>query len=80
MARGLGSHFDPHLGWMKEHGVGSYCWGLVAGRIQTEYPWDSWVKEYTSEPSPWFHDVLRRDGNAYDPAETAYIRSVTGIS
>jgi hypothetical protein len=78
MARSLGSTFDPHLGWMKEQGVGAYCWGFVAGRIQTEYPWDSWVKRYDDEPSPWFHDVLRRDGRAYDPAEVAYIRSLTG--
>jgi hypothetical protein len=77
MARTLGSTFDPHLGWMKAQGVGAYCWGFVAGRIQTEYPWDSWVKRYADAPSPWFHDVLRADGSAWDPAETAYIRSLT---
>lgn len=78
MARTLGSTFDPHLGWMKEHEVGAYCWGFVAGRIQTEYSWDSWVKRYPGEPPVWFHDVLRRDGTPYDPAEVAYIRSLTG--
>jgi hypothetical protein len=78
MARSLGSTFDPHLGWMKEQGVGAYCWGFVAGRIQTEYSWDSWVKTYDAEPSPWFHDVLRKDGTPYDPAEVAYIRSLAG--
>jgi hypothetical protein len=77
MARTLGSTFDPHLGWMKQQGVGAYCWGFVAGRIQTEYSWDSWVKTYEEEPSPWFHDVLRPDGSPYDPAEVAYIRSLT---
>lgn len=77
LARALGSTFDPHLGWMKEQGVGAYCWGFVAGRIQTEYSWDSWVKEYEHEPDPWFHDILRADGSPYDPAEVAYIRSLT---
>ncbi|MGH0035412.1 MAG: 1,4-beta-xylanase [Myxococcota bacterium] len=77
LARTLGSTFDPHLGWMKEQGVGAYCWGFVAGRIQTEYGWDSWAREYDAEPSPWFHDVLRPDGTPYDPEEAAYIRSVT---
>ena len=77
MARMMGSTFDPNLGWMKEQGVGAYCWGFVAGRIQTEYGWDSWVKQYEAEPDPWFHDVLRPDGTAYDPAEAAYIRSLT---
>jgi hypothetical protein len=77
MARTLGSTFDPHLGWMKDQGVGAYCWGLVAGRSQTEYGWDSWVREYDAEPSPWFHDVLRPDGSPYDAAEVEYIRSLT---
>jgi hypothetical protein len=77
MARTSGSTFDPHLGWMKEQEVGAYCWGFVAGRIQTEYGWDSWVKHYDAEPEPWFHDVLRPDGSPYDEAEVAYIVSLT---
>lgn len=77
MARGLGSTFDPHLGWMRGAGVGAYCWGFVQGRIQTEYPWDSWVKRYEEEPDPWFHDVLRTDGSPYDRGEVDYIRSLT---
>jgi hypothetical protein len=77
LARGLGSSFDPQLAWMREHEVGAYCWGLVAGRTQTQYPWDSWVKSYASEPTPWHHDVLRSDGTPYDAAEVVFIRSVT---
>jgi hypothetical protein len=77
MARSMGSTFDPHLGWMAEQGVGAYCWGFVAGRIQTEYGWDSWARRYEAEPEPWFHDLLRSDGTPYDPAEVAYIRSHT---
>jgi len=41
---------------------GAYCWGFVNGKTQTIYPWDSWDKQYTSEPNPWFHDILRADG------------------
>jgi hypothetical protein len=78
MARSLGSTFDPQLVWMKEHGVGAYCWGLVAGRTQTEYPWDSWVRAYDEAPDPWFHDVLRPDGSPFDPEEVALIRRLTG--
>lgn len=78
MMRGTGNFFDPFLGWMRGNEVGAYCWGLVQGRIQTEYSWDSWVKTYESEPELWFHDVLRPDGTPYDPAEVAYIRSLTG--
>jgi hypothetical protein len=80
MARTLGSTFDPCLGFMKDQGVGAYCWGFVAGCIQTEYGWDSWVRGYAGEPEPWFHDVLRPDGSPYDPEEVAYIRALTGGS
>jgi hypothetical protein len=77
LARGLGSHFDPHLAWMKRAGVGAWCWGLVAGRTQTHLPWDSWLKPCLSEPAPWHHEILRADGSAYDEAELAFIRSLT---
>lgn len=81
LARGLGSWFDPHLAWMKREGVGAYCWGLVAGRTQTHYPWDSWVEAYPGEPDPWHHEILRPDGTPYDEAEVALIRRVTsGLS
>jgi hypothetical protein len=77
LARGLGSRFDPHLAWLKDQEVGAYCWGLVAGRTQTHYPWDSWLKPYAAEPEPWHHEILRGDGAPYDPAEVDFIRSVT---
>jgi hypothetical protein len=77
MARPQGSRFDPVLGYFKEQNVGAYCWGFVNGKTQTIYPWDSWDKQYTSEPDPWFHDLLRSDGTPYDPNETAYIKLLT---
>ncbi len=78
MARPAGSRFDPHLQVFKETNVGAYCWGLVDGRSQTIYPWDSWQKTYTAAPPVWFHDIFHRDGTPYDAAEVKYIRSVTG--
>lgn len=78
MARGAGSTFDPVLGRFKEQDVGAYNWGFVAGRTQTNYPWDSWVTAYDGEPTPWFHDILRSDGAPYDPPEVEYIKSVIG--
>ena len=77
LARSLGSCFDPHLAWMKIQGVGAYNWGLVAGRTQTHYPWDSWVKAYPAEPEIWHHEILRPDGTAFDESERAFIQSVT---
>jgi hypothetical protein len=62
---------------MKAQGIGAYCWGCVAGRIQTHYGWDSWFRAYETDPDAWFHDVLRPDGSPYDPAEVAYPRALT---
>lgn len=78
MARGNGSYFDPILTYFKEQGVGAYCWGFVAGKSQTIYPWDTWNRKYTAEPKLWFHDIFRGDGTAYRQQELDYIRSVTG--
>jgi hypothetical protein len=77
MARPMNSRFDPILGYFKEQKVGAYNWGLVDGKTQTIYPWDSWRKEYTGEPPVWFHDIFRGDGTPYDPEEVRYIQSLT---
>jgi hypothetical protein len=80
MARPTGSRFDPVLGFLKDQKVAAYNWGFVDGKTQTIYPWDSWEKQYTSEPSPWFHDIFRRDGAPYDAAEVEYIKRLTGAA
>jgi hypothetical protein len=77
MARGNASTFDPKLGYFQRENVGAYNWGFVDGKSQTIYPWDSWRKQYDGEPSPWFHDILRRDGTPYDRQEVEYIKAVT---
>jgi hypothetical protein len=78
MSRGSGSTFDPHLGYLKEQKVAAYQWGLVDGKTQTIYPWDSWQKTYTGEPPTWFHELFRKDGTPYDKKEADYIRRLTG--
>lgn len=77
MSRGNNSFFDPNLGYLKSQGVSAYNWGLVSGKSQTIYPWDSWTRPYDAEPVLWFHDIFRRDGTPYRPAEAAYIRDIT---
>jgi hypothetical protein len=77
MARPAKSTFDPHLGYLRVHRVGAYNWGFVVGKTQTQYPWDSWRKQYSAEPKVWFHDIFRPDGKPYDPAEVRYIQQVT---
>jgi len=74
MARPLGSTFAAILPLLKRESVGAYNWGLVSGKTQTIYPWDSWEKSYTGEPALWFHDIFRNDGAPYNPKETEFLK------
>lgn len=77
MSRGSGSTFERILPVLRQANVSGYCWGLVAGKTQTNYPWDSWQKQYKAEPTLWFHDIFRKDGTPYDRSETERIRRIT---
>jgi hypothetical protein len=77
MARSEGSTFEETLPIAKRYHVGAINWGLVQGKTQTVYPWDSWQKPYDHEPTPWFHDIFRTDGRPYDARETALIRKLS---
>ena len=77
MSRGSGSTFNAILPYFKKEGIGAYNWGLVVGKTQTNYPWDSWQKPYESEPPLWFHEVFQPDGQPYRTEETELIRKLT---
>ena len=72
LARGR-SDFATHLPIFARERVGSFFWGLVNGRTQTQYPWGS--PGGGSEPDLWFHDLLRTDGSFYLEAERAVLRA-----
>jgi len=79
MARSVGSTFDTILPIAREEHVGAINWGLVAGKTQTNLPWESWQHPYVhDEPPVWFHEVLRPDGTPYRRAEADLIRRLTG--
>jgi hypothetical protein len=81
MARGNGSFFMGSMLVAKVHNVGMINWGLVQGKSQTHLPWDSWAHPYVDrEPSVWFHEVFRNDGQPYIPEEVTFIRRMTGKS
>lgn len=80
MARPFGNTFQEILPLFREHGVGAYNWGLVAGKTQTHCPWDSWQQPYESEPELWFHDIFRENGEPYITAETDFIREITKVN
>ena len=79
MARGAGSTFDGTLPVAKRLHVAAINWGLVDGKTQTRYPWDSWQRPYVLEQPPlWFHEVFHPDGTPYRQAEADLIRRLTG--
>ncbi|HEY4416381.1 MAG TPA: cellulase family glycosylhydrolase [Verrucomicrobiae bacterium] len=78
MARGNHSTFQGILPVLKANGVAAYNWGLVSGKSQTIYPWDSWKHHYTNEPTVWFHDVFHADGTPFSVPEVQLIRKLTG--
>ncbi len=72
------SRFATHLQVFKDEGVGCCFWGLVNGKSQTQFPWGS--PAGAPEPDPWFHDLFRRDGTAYLPDETEFVREfIAGV-
>ncbi|MCD6304219.1 MAG: cellulase family glycosylhydrolase [Planctomycetes bacterium] len=73
-----GCTFQAVLPYMKAKRIGAINWGLVAGRIQTQYPWSSWKHPLPAEPKVWPHDLLRPNGRPFDPAEVELIRRLTG--
>lgn len=72
MARTEGSRFQDSLPVLKEKGVAAYNWGLVSGKSQTIFSWNS--LKGAPEPDLWFHDILRTDGTPFDEEETVLIR------
>src|SRR5882724_10567170 len=69
LARTLGSTVDGVLPVAKRHNVGAINWGLVAGKTQTYFPWDSWDHPYTTAPKLWFQDLVQPDGRPYRVTE-----------
>src|ERR1700722_5061403 len=76
MARSNGSTFQNTLPVLKEYHVGAINWGLVAGKTQTYFPWDSWEHPYSAVSKVWFHDLLRPDGTAFQGIESQTIRTL----
>lgn len=77
MARPEGSTITGILPVAKRRNVGVFNWGLVAGKSQTYYPWDSWDHPYAEIPKVWFHDLLRPNGRPFQNAEIRTIQALT---
>ncbi|MEP7340992.1 MAG: cellulase family glycosylhydrolase [Acidobacteriota bacterium] len=79
MARGNKSTFQGTMPIAKRYKVAAYNWGFVAGKTQTNLPWDSWKQPYVDrEPAIWFHEIFKADGTPYRAEEVEFIRQMTG--
>ncbi len=76
MARTRGSTFQNTLPVYQRERVGAMSFGLVAGKMNTHFPWGS--KAGAPEPKVWFHDILRGDGTPFDPQEVVFLKQITG--
>jgi hypothetical protein len=77
MARTRESRFDNIMPLLKERKIAAINWGLVTGKSNTMYAWDTPIPD-GSEPKIWFHDIFRKDGTPYSEEEIKLIRSLTG--
>lgn len=75
MARTRNSRFSNILPLLKKENVGAINWGLVAGKSNTIYAWDSPLPD-GSQPGEWFHDIFKPDGSPYLQDETDLIKKL----
>lgn len=77
MARTRNSRFSNIMPVLKEENVGAINWGLVNGKSNTIYQWDTPI-DSGEEPDEWFHDIFRKDGTPYRQDEVDMIMKLNG--
>jgi Glycosyl hydrolases family 2, TIM barrel domain len=75
MARPRNSRFVNILPLLKKQNVGAINWGLVDGKTNTKYQWDTPIAD-GSDPAEWFHEVFRKDGTPYHQDEVELIKKL----
>ena len=76
LARGEGSTFNTILPIFKKHKIAAYNWGLVWGKTNTVYPWNSWNTSYTAPPKLWHHDIFYPNGEPFSSDEIDFIKEI----
>jgi len=76
MARRNNSLFSTIMPILKDQNIGAINWGLVSGKTNTIYAWDTPMPD-GSEPALWFHDIFRKDGSVYKQEEIDLIKKLT---
>ncbi len=77
MARPRNSTFATVMPMLKKENVAAINWGLVEGKTNTKYAWDTPMPS-GDEPKVWFHEIFRKDGTPYSEQEVTLIKSLTG--
>jgi len=75
MARTRGSYFSNVMPMLKAENVGAINWGLVSGKTNTIYAWDTPIPD-GSQPKEWFHDIFHKDGTPYRQEEIDLIKKL----
>lgn len=75
MHRTIDCRCETHLPFFHRNRIGWLCWGLVNGRTQTHFPWNS--PAGAPEPAVWQHDLLHSNGRPYCWDEAEVIRRYT---
>jgi endo-1,4-beta-mannosidase len=75
MARTRDNRFSNTLPMLAEYNIGAINWGLVNGKTNTIYAWDTPI-ESGEEPLEWFHDIFRKDGTPYRNDEVNLIKKL----
>lgn len=76
MARTRNSTFTNTLPLLNKENVGAINWGLVNGKSNTIYAWNTPI-ESGEEPEEWFHDIFRQDGRPYRQEEVQLIQELS---
>ena len=79
MARTRNSRFSNILPLLKKENVGAINWGLVSGKTNTIFAWDTPMPN-GDQPKEWFHDIFHKDGTPYKQDEIDLIKKLTGES
>jgi hypothetical protein len=78
MARPRDSRFSNIMPMLKDENVGAINWGLVTGKTNTKYAWDTPMPD-GKDPKVWFHDIFHKDGRPYLQDEIDLIKKLNGI-
>ncbi len=76
--RVLDNFFEDNIELYYSKKIGSYHWGLVAGKSQHFLPWDELRSNKELDLLRWQHDLFDTYHTPYDPAEIAALKRFTG--